>query len=85
MAAVSTITTKGQLTIPKEIRDLLGLHQGDMVLFDLNEKGLLHIIPAGSKKSKLEGLIAPWIKHGKKAPTLKEMDKAIARGSGRFR
>ncbi|HSF14855.1 MAG TPA: AbrB/MazE/SpoVT family DNA-binding domain-containing protein [Vicinamibacteria bacterium] len=31
----STVTRKGQATIPKEIRDALGLHEGDRVIFVL--------------------------------------------------
>ncbi|MCS6902711.1 MAG: AbrB/MazE/SpoVT family DNA-binding domain-containing protein [Candidatus Bipolaricaulota bacterium] len=29
----SKVTSKGQMTIPKEIRDYLGLHSGDRVVF----------------------------------------------------
>ena len=34
---VATLTSKGQLTIPKAIRDALGLHEGDQVRFELDE------------------------------------------------
>lgn len=33
MGAATTITTKGQVTIPKEIREELGLQPGDKVIF----------------------------------------------------
>lgn len=33
MEAESTLTSKGQLTVPKEIRELLGLKEGRKVLF----------------------------------------------------
>jgi AbrB family looped-hinge helix DNA binding protein len=33
---VATLTSKGQLTIPKAIRDALGLHEGDQVRFELD-------------------------------------------------
>ena len=34
--AVATLTSRGQLTIPKAIRDALGLHEGDQVRFELD-------------------------------------------------
>jgi AbrB family looped-hinge helix DNA binding protein len=34
--AVATLSSKGQLTIPKAIRDALGLHEGDQVRFELD-------------------------------------------------
>jgi len=33
---MATLTSKGQLTIPKDIRDALGLHEGDQVRFELD-------------------------------------------------
>lgn len=33
------VTTKGQVTIPKEIRDELGIEPGDEVLFERTESG----------------------------------------------
>ena len=35
MSQVTTLTTKGQATIPKEIRDKLGLKPGDKIRFTL--------------------------------------------------
>lgn len=34
----TTLTQKGQVTIPKEIRDYLGLKQGDKIIFEKTEK-----------------------------------------------
>lgn len=33
------ITSKGQLTIPKEVRRALGVGEGDNLLFEVNEPG----------------------------------------------
>lgn len=41
----STVTTKGQVTIPKSIRDALGLHPGDRVLFVRHDDGTVAIEP----------------------------------------
>jgi len=35
----STLTSKGQVTIPKTIRDRLELHEGDTLEFSLDEAG----------------------------------------------
>lgn len=38
----STMTSKGQITIPKEMRDHLGLREGSVVMFDVkDERGVL--------------------------------------------
>jgi AbrB family looped-hinge helix DNA binding protein len=35
----STITSKGQVTIPVEVRRHLGLHQGDRISFVIDDEG----------------------------------------------
>ncbi len=37
----STISTKGQITVPKAVRDRLGLHPGVRVEFELTPEGAL--------------------------------------------
>jgi AbrB family looped-hinge helix DNA binding protein len=37
----TTLTSKGQVTIPKHIRDSLSLHPGCKLIFDVNESGEL--------------------------------------------
>lgn len=37
MKQLATVTSKGQITIPQEIRQRLGLNQGDQVSFELEE------------------------------------------------
>lgn len=41
----SSLTTKCQVTIPKEIRDALGLGAGDLVEFELDGNGRATISP----------------------------------------
>ena len=45
----TTVTTKGQVTIPKAVRDLLGLTPGSSVTFDVAEDGRVVLRKAGSR------------------------------------
>ena len=42
----TTVTVKGQVTIPKRIRDAKGFKPGSKVVFDINEAGETVIRPA---------------------------------------
>jgi antitoxin PrlF len=49
----TTLTSKGQVTIPKRVRDALQLSPGDGVEFELNEQGHVVVrraapVPAGN-------------------------------------
>jgi len=37
MEVAATVTTKGQVTIPKEVREALGIEAGDQVVFKVEE------------------------------------------------
>jgi antitoxin PrlF len=39
----ATLTSKGQLTVPKEIREKLGLRVGDRLVFELLEEGSVRL------------------------------------------
>ena len=45
--AAATLTSKGQITVPKEVRDALGVGPGDRVDFVRMEDGNFAVIPAG--------------------------------------
>ena len=47
----SNMTSKCQVTIPKEIRDALGLKAGDRVGFELDDDGNARIIPADREET----------------------------------
>lgn len=74
----STITAKGQATIPKEIREYLKLKHGDKVKFFLHPDGSVVILPK-LPATALRGMLSHKTK-GKKAVTIAEMDAAVAEG-----
>ena len=43
--ATSTLTSKGQVTIPKAIRERLALSEGDTLEFTLDERGRIVVRP----------------------------------------
>ena len=52
---VATMTNKGQITIPKEIRDMLGLQSGDKLEFSYKKGGRLIVRPLKKKVDDLYG------------------------------
>lgn len=70
--AAATITSKGQTTIPKEIRDGLGLKPNDQVQFTLLEDGT--VIMRAKRRSVREayGILH---KRGRKAVPLSDMKR----------
>ncbi len=50
----TTLTVKGQVTIPKQIRDALNLQPGSLVDFAVNRGGEVVLHKASQKKSKLD-------------------------------
>ena len=47
--SIATLTSKGQLTVPIEVRRHLGLKQGDRVVFQLEEGQEVRLTPATSR------------------------------------
>lgn len=45
----TTMTVKGQVTIPKKVRDALRLTPGDAVDFDVNREGQVVVHKAGGR------------------------------------
>jgi len=40
---LATMSTKGQVTVPASIRDILSLRKGSTVMFKITEKGVLFV------------------------------------------
>jgi len=47
----STVTTKGQVTIPKTVRDRLGIKPGNIVDFQLTADGRVTLVKVGAKRA----------------------------------
>lgn len=73
--ASSTITSKGQVTIPKKIRDYLKLDTGSKVDFVIDENKEVKVIPLIVPVQALSGMLH---RPGMKAATIEEMEEAIA-------
>lgn len=54
---ISTLTSKGQTTIPKQVRDALGLKTGDRLEFIIESEGRVLLRPATSDLTTLDGLL----------------------------
>ena len=62
--SVSTVTSKGQVTIPKEIRETLGVIEGDRLVF-LVEGDRVVLRKAGSERlSDILSRREPWGERG---------------------
>ena len=80
----ATMTSKGQMTVPKPIRDRLRLAAGDQVDFVINERGEIVVRAATSDVRELKGLLRAG-RSGKAAVRLEDMEKAILNAHTRTR
>jgi AbrB family looped-hinge helix DNA binding protein len=72
--ALATITTKGQVTIPKKIRENLKLNTGDKIEIIVTENGEAIIRPVSKK---VDDIFRKLHKDGRKPLSLEAMDDAI--------
>jgi AbrB family looped-hinge helix DNA binding protein len=69
---MATVTAKGQITIPKAVRDALGVKPGSKVDFRRNDQGQIEIVKEGPKpKSRFERYLG-------NAPTKMTTDEILA-------
>ena len=73
--ATAALTSKGQITIPIEVREELGLKAGDRIEFVKSEGGKFFIQPKKGSIMNLRGMF----KWSGKPVSVEEMDEAIAR------
>jgi antitoxin PrlF len=70
----STITSKGQITIPAVVRAALGVSTGDRIEFIQVDPGRFEMVAATLPISALKGMV----KKPAKSVTIDEMNEAIA-------
>lgn len=76
MGIEAKITSKGQTTIPLEIRERLGLETGDRIAFIEMEQGFL-IVPRNRPAKTLFGALSDFAVSG---TTMRDYDRAIGEG-----
>lgn len=68
MKRQARITSKGQITVPHEIRRALGVRPGDRLVFEKDGKGFrVRPVRAKSPFAKYQGIGTPGIGRGRKA------------------
>ena len=72
----ATITSKGQITVPKEVREALNVQAGDVLDFVIDERGRVSVRPLRGDYRRLRGMLR---KEVDRAFTVEEMNEAIGR------
>jgi AbrB family looped-hinge helix DNA binding protein len=72
----ATLTSKGQVTIPKAVRDLLGLEAGDQLDFVLEDGSRVILRPGNRDARSLKGLLH---RPGRRPVSIRQMNEAIRR------
>jgi AbrB family looped-hinge helix DNA binding protein len=68
----STLTSKGQVTIPASVRDALNLHQGDRIQFELDAEGVFRIRPLRNSHHQVAGLLSTLVSKSYSEESLRE-------------
>jgi AbrB family looped-hinge helix DNA binding protein len=71
----ATLTTKGQVTIPKAVREHLGVDTGDRLSFVVQEDGTVLVRPIARHVRELGGLLH---RPGRRAVSIDAMERGIA-------
>ncbi len=79
---LATVTSKGQVTIPKSVREKLGVKHGDKVDFRVGEDGTVTVVPVTHDVESVFGMFAH---KATKPVSLADMDEGIAEGIAELR
>lgn len=78
--ASTTLSTKGQLVLPKPVREFLAVHPGDKLDFLIRADGEVVVRPVVSDVTQLKGMLH---RPGRKPVTVDAMNAAIRQRGGR--
>ena len=76
--SIAALTSKGQITIPKAVRDRLGLRKGDRIEFRVSKNRTAILVPRTTRTEDVFGILSSYAK-GKKI-SVEDMDRGIAEG-----
>lgn len=76
----ATMTSKGQVTVPKPVREKLLLRPGDKIDFRLEDDGV-HLVPVTASVTQLKGMVPKPAS----PVSLAAMDEAVSNAAGRRR
>jgi antitoxin PrlF len=71
----ATITSKGQITLPRQVREHLHVSEGDRVDFLIDAEGEVRLRPIGRSVRELAGLLR---RPDRPAVTLEQMNEGMA-------
>jgi AbrB family looped-hinge helix DNA binding protein len=74
--SVATVTSKGQITIPVDIRQLLHLKPGDKIDFQVDEGGIAKLFPISRRVADVFGILEV---KGQEAIPTSEIDERLAK------
>ena len=75
--SLSTLTSKGQITIPKSLRESMSIDTGDKIEFIINENNEVVIKPITKKAIDVFGQLSKYKKD--KPISIEKMNEAIAK------
>jgi len=73
----STLSSKGQITVPKVVREALAVHPGDTLAFLIHDDGTVTVEAETVDLLKLRGVVKP----SKRGVTVEAMNEAIRRAA----
>lgn len=76
---MATITSKGQVTVPKRVREALAVEPGDKLAFRIHADGSVTVEAETVELAKLRGALKPKIK----GVTIDAMKDAVKRSANR--